>query len=135
MSATASSVASLVAAFLLVAVDTKTLSSSVTGCFVCKTPKTLSSLAPHIIGESRVSGINITARYWGLFPAFSPHEGARKSTDFTGSSSSMAESYFLSNKARLDNPVLFPANTTFATLPLAQSSLPWRRLPREAIEY
>ena len=79
--------------------------------------------------------LEVKSRYWGLFPAFSPHEGARKSTDFTGSSSSMAESYFLSNKARLDNPVLFPANTTFATLPLAQSSLPWRRLPREAIEY
>jgi len=45
------------------------------------------------------------------------------------------EKDFLSNKARLDNPVLFPANTTFATLPWAQSSLPWRRLPREAIEY
>jgi len=65
--ATASSVASLVAAFLLVAVDTKTLSSSVTGCFVCKTPKTLSS--PRLLSETKCDGLMPSHRR--IFRAYS----------------------------------------------------------------
>jgi len=55
------------AAFLLVAVDTKTLSSSVTGCFVCKTPKTLSS--PRLLSETKCDGLMLTHRR--IFRAYS----------------------------------------------------------------